>query len=163
LSFKREIHDHLVSAFGAENVRTDVPISQLRRGGSDSVEIHLPGQPPIQTTVAAMAMASHVLQRKGNTMTGKRKQKAETQPGPDVGHNSVAADQLKAFIERIERLEEEKAALTGDIRDVYSEALGNGFDTKAMRKIVAMRRKDHAQRKEEDAILELYMQALGMT
>ena len=76
--------------------------------------------------------------------------------------NTVAADPLKAFIERIERLEEEKAALAGDLREVYSEAKGNGYDTKVMRKIVSMRRKDHAERQEEQAIMELYLQALGM-
>jgi len=76
--------------------------------------------------------------------------------------DSVAADQLKAFIERIERLEEEKAGIAGDIREIYAEAKGNGFDTKAIRKIIAIRKKDHAERQEEEAILELYMQALGM-
>ena len=76
---------------------------------------------------------------------------------PIVATESVAADQLKAFIERIERLEEEKAALAGDIREVYGEAKGNGFDTKVLRK------KDFAERQEEEAILELYMQALGMS
>ncbi len=76
--------------------------------------------------------------------------------------NTVAADQLKSFIERIERLEEEKAALAGDLREVYSEAKGNGYDTKVMRKIVSLRRKDHAERQEEQAIMELYLQSLGM-
>jgi uncharacterized protein (UPF0335 family) len=76
--------------------------------------------------------------------------------------NSVQGDELKAFIERIERLEEEKAALAGDLRDVYSEAKANGFDTKIMRKIVSLRRKDHAERQEEEAIMELYLAALGM-
>ena len=76
--------------------------------------------------------------------------------------NSVSGEELKAFIERIERLEEEKAALAGDIRDVYSEAKANGFDTKIMRKIVTLRRKDHAERKDEEAIMELYLEALGM-
>jgi uncharacterized protein (UPF0335 family) len=79
-----------------------------------------------------------------------------------VPTDSVAADQLKAFIERIERLEEEKAGISGDIKDVYAEAKGNGFDTKVLRKIIALRKKDHAERQEEEAILELYMQALGM-
>ncbi len=79
-----------------------------------------------------------------------------------VPTDSVAADQLKAFIERIERLEEEKAGISGDIKDIYAEAKGNGFDTKAIRKIVSLRKKDHAERQEEEAILELYMQALGM-
>ena len=75
---------------------------------------------------------------------------------------SVAADQLKAFIERIERLEEEKAGIAGDIKEIYAEAKGNGFDTKVMRKIISLRKKDHAERQEEEAILELYLQALGM-
>ena len=76
--------------------------------------------------------------------------------------NSVAGEELKAFIERIERLEEEKAALAGDLREVYAEAKGNGFDTKIMRKIISLRRKDHAERQEEEAIMDLYLQALGM-
>ena len=75
---------------------------------------------------------------------------------------SVAADQLKSFIERIERLEEEKAGIAGDIKEIYAEAKGNGFDSKAMRRIISLRKKDHAERQEEEAILELYMQALGM-
>ena len=79
-----------------------------------------------------------------------------------VSTESVAADQLKSFIERIERLEEEKAGLAGDIKEVFAEAKGSGFDTKVMRKIISIRKKDHAERQEEDAILELYMQALGM-
>jgi uncharacterized protein (UPF0335 family) len=79
-----------------------------------------------------------------------------------AGEGNVAADQLKSFIERIERLEEEKAGLASDIKDVYAEAKGTGFDVKALRKIISLRKKDHAERQEEDAILELYMQALGM-
>ena len=59
---------------------------------------------------------------------------------------SVAADQLKAFIERIERLEEEKAGIAGDIKDVYAEAKGNGFDTKVLRKIISLRKRDYAER-----------------
>ena len=76
--------------------------------------------------------------------------------------SGFAKDQLKSFINRIERLEEERAALSADIKEVYSEAKGNGYDTKVMRKIVSMRRKDHAERQEEQAIMELYLQALGM-
>ncbi len=85
---------------------------------------------------------------------------------PGVGHNSspsaIAADQLKSFIERVERLEEEKKALSEDIRDVYAEAKGNGFDAKIMRKIVALRKMDHAERKEMEAIMDLYLEALDM-
>jgi len=76
--------------------------------------------------------------------------------------DGVAADQLKAFIERIERLEEEKAGIAGDIKDVYAEAKGNGFDVKILRKIISLRKKDPSERQEENAILELYLQALGM-
>ena len=79
-----------------------------------------------------------------------------------VDTNSVAAGELKAFIERSERLEEEKKALAGDLRDGYTEAKAQGFDTKVMRKIVALRRRDHAERKEEEAIMDLYLEALGM-
>ena len=75
---------------------------------------------------------------------------------------SVAADQLKSLIERIERLEEEKAGIAGDIKDVYAEAKANGFDTKVLRRIVSIRKQDHAERQEQEAILDLYMHALGM-
>lgn len=81
---------------------------------------------------------------------------------PAVDASSVAADQLKVFIERIERLAEEVAGLQADLKDVYAEAKGTGFDTKALRKIIALRKQDHAERQESEAILELYMQALGM-
>ena len=80
----------------------------------------------------------------------------------DVAESGVAADELKQFIERIERLEEEKAGIASDIKDVFAELKGRGFDTKAVRKILGIRKKDHAERQEEEAILELYMQALGM-
>lgn len=74
----------------------------------------------------------------------------------------VAASQLKAIIERIERLEEEKAGIAGDIRDIYAEAKGNGFNAKVLRKIVAIRKRDAEERQEEQAILDLYMSSLGM-
>lgn len=76
--------------------------------------------------------------------------------------SNAAAGQLKAFIERIERLEEEKKNIADDIKDVYAEAKGNGFDTKVLRKIVSIRKQDQNERKEQDEILSLYMQALGM-
>jgi uncharacterized protein (UPF0335 family) len=75
---------------------------------------------------------------------------------------SFGRDQLKAFIERVERLEEEKKAIADDIRDVYAEAKGSGFDVKALRAIVRMRKQDADERKEQEAILETYMHALGM-
>ncbi|MEZ5775126.1 MAG: DUF2312 domain-containing protein [Hyphomicrobiaceae bacterium] len=70
--------------------------------------------------------------------------------------------QLKSVVERIERLEEEKAAIASDIKDVYAEAKANGFDTKALRKVISLRRKNMNERKEEEAILATYMAALGM-
>ncbi len=73
-----------------------------------------------------------------------------------------AKDQLKAIIERIERLEEEKKATSDDIRDVYAEAKGNGFDAKALRTIVRLRKLDSDERREQEEILETYMHALGM-
>ena len=73
-----------------------------------------------------------------------------------------AKDQLKAFIERVERLEEEKKALSDDIRDVYAEAKGNGFDVKALRTIVRLRKLEATEREEQQAILDTYMHALGM-
>jgi len=78
----------------------------------------------------------------------------------DVG--GIAADRLRSFIERIERLEEEKAALSGDIREVYAEAKGTGFDTKIMRQIVRLRKMDESSRQEQDELLELYRRAIGM-
>lgn len=72
------------------------------------------------------------------------------------------AGQLKSFIERIERLEEEKKTVSGDIKEVYAEAKANGFDTKILKKIVALRRKSEDERTEEEAMLETYMVALGM-
>ncbi len=78
----------------------------------------------------------------------------------DVG--GIAAEQLRAIIDRIERLEEEKKALSEDIKDVYAEAKGNGFDTKIIRKIIAIRKRDRAELDEEETILEVYLRALGM-
>jgi uncharacterized protein (UPF0335 family) len=75
---------------------------------------------------------------------------------------SVAADQLRAFIERVERLESEKAAISTDIKEVYAEAKGNGFDTKVMRKIVNIRKQDENERAEQEAILSTYLAAMGM-
>ena len=76
--------------------------------------------------------------------------------------HGVARDQLRAFIERIERLEEEKKTIADDIKDVYGEAKSMGFDTKILKKVIALRKKDEQERMEEDAILETYLAALGM-
>ena len=75
---------------------------------------------------------------------------------------SSAKDQLHAIVSRIERLEEEKAALSADLREVYAEAKGNGFDVKALRAVVRLRKKDENERREEELILDTYLHALGM-
>jgi len=75
---------------------------------------------------------------------------------------SVAAGHLKQIIERIERLEEEKRDVGEQIKEVFAEAKGNGFDTKTLRKIIALRKKDPNERSEEEAMLDLYLSALGM-
>jgi uncharacterized protein (UPF0335 family) len=81
----------------------------------------------------------------------------------DIVKTGVAAQELTQFVERVERLEEEKKALSDDIRDVYAEMKGRGFDVRAVRQIVRIRKQDHSERKEMEAILELYMSALNMT
>jgi uncharacterized protein (UPF0335 family) len=75
---------------------------------------------------------------------------------------TVAAGQLRAFIERVERLEEEKSQIQEDIKEIFAEMKGTGFDTKAVRTIIRLRKKDAAERQEEEAILDLYKTALGM-
>ncbi len=79
---------------------------------------------------------------------------------PDVG--GVAADRLRSFVERIERLEEEKAALAADIREVYSEAKGAGFDVKVLRQIVRLRKVDQSDRQQMEHLFDVYKSALGM-
>ena len=74
----------------------------------------------------------------------------------------VAGDRLKSFIERIERLEEEKRALAEDIKEVYAEAKANGFDTKTLRQVIRMRKLEANERQEQEALLDLYLNALGM-
>lgn len=83
------------------------------------------------------------------------------------GHNSkrvggVAVDQLRSIIERVERLEEEKANLAADIRDVFAEAKGNGFCVRTIRKILKLRKMDTSERDEQEAVLDTYLRALGM-
>jgi uncharacterized protein (UPF0335 family) len=84
----------------------------------------------------------------------------------DIGHNSgdilnaSAQGQLRTIIERIEQLEEDKAAVANDLKEVYAEAKGNGFHTKTIRKVVRLRKQDRAKRQEEEALLDLYMHAV---
>lgn len=89
---------------------------------------------------------------------------------PGIGHNNppkntggIAGDNLRQYIERIERLAEERAVINEDIREVFAEAKANGFDAKIMRKIITIRKMEAAERDEQDALIELYKNALGMT
>lgn len=79
-----------------------------------------------------------------------------------AGPAGVARDQLRAIIERIEKLEEEKQAIADDIKEVYAEAKANGYDTKTLRQVVRLRKQDSAERQEQEALLDLYLHALGM-
>lgn len=79
------------------------------------------------------------------------------------GFDPVQGDQLKSIVERIERLDEEKKTIADDIKEVYAEAKGNGYDTKILRKVIAIRKRDRNERLEEEAILDLYLQAVGDT
>ena len=80
----------------------------------------------------------------------------------DSGPGGFAAGQLKSFVERIERLEEEKKTISDDIKDVYGEAKANGFDTKILRQVIRIRKQDADERQEQETILDLYLAALGM-
>ena len=79
-----------------------------------------------------------------------------------MSEGNVAADQLRLFIERIERLEEEKKGIADDVKDVYAEAKANGYDTKTLRAVIRIRKQDTAERQEAEALLDLYLAALGM-
>ncbi|MEO0760292.1 MAG: GapR family DNA-binding domain-containing protein [Pseudomonadota bacterium] len=80
----------------------------------------------------------------------------------EVAPGAVAADQLRTIIERIERLEEEKREITEQVKEVYAEAKANGYDTRILRKVVSLRKKDAEERQEEETLLEMYLSALGM-
>lgn len=99
--------------------------------------------------------------KKGAGKGGNGRSLSKTDNSGSDAHG-VARDQLRAFCERIERLEEEKKTIADDIRDVYGEARAMGFDTKIMKKVIALRKKDDQQRMEEDLILDTYLSALGM-
>jgi uncharacterized protein (UPF0335 family) len=81
---------------------------------------------------------------------------------PEAGHNSVAADQLKSIVERIERMEEEKKAISEDIKDVYTESKGQGYDVKALRTIIRLRKQSPDDVAAQEAVLDTYKHALGM-
>jgi uncharacterized protein (UPF0335 family) len=85
--------------------------------------------------------------------------RAATERVPDSG--GVAAERLRSFVQRIERLEEDKAGLGQDLKEVYAEAKGEGFDVKVLRKLISLRKRDPQQRREEEELLELYLSAIG--
>ncbi|MEM9015064.1 MAG: DUF2312 domain-containing protein [Pseudomonadota bacterium] len=77
------------------------------------------------------------------------------------GVTTVAADRLRSFIERVERLEEEKATIMNDVKEVFAEAKGEGYDVKTLRQVIRIRKMDRADRQEQEALLDLYLSALG--
>lgn len=81
----------------------------------------------------------------------------------DAAGKAIAVDQLRSFIERIERLEEEKKTISDDIKEVYTELKGNGFDAKAVKEIIRLRKKEDIERQEEEGVIQLYKDALGMS
>lgn len=89
-------------------------------------------------------------------------EKAPAEKGHNVRAGGLAVDQLKSIIARVEKLEEEKAGLSADIRDVFAEAKGNGFDVKAIRTIIKMRKMEPQEREEQETVLDTYLHALGM-
>ncbi|MDO9501915.1 DUF2312 domain-containing protein [Falsiroseomonas sp.] len=84
----------------------------------------------------------------------------EKDPDPEVG--GIAVDRLRSIIERVERLEEERKALAGDIKDIFSEAKSAGFDVKVIKQIISLRKKEPAEVEEQETLLDLYRRALGM-
>lgn len=108
--------------------------------------------------LAAAAFAPEISEPKTDGETEMADGSASFEPS---GASTVAGERLKLFIERVERLEEDKKAVMDDIKEVFAEAKGEGYDTKVMRQIVRLRKMDHADRQEQEALLELYLSALG--
>jgi uncharacterized protein (UPF0335 family) len=122
------------------------------------VTISMPGSglPPIETDTATIARAAKGLPTRPAVPGDNSGDPPPT--GGDTG--GVAAAKLRSFVERIERLESEKDDLATDIREVFAEAKGNGFDTKIMRKVIQLRKLEEPDRKEQDELLDLYRRAL---
>jgi uncharacterized protein (UPF0335 family) len=91
-----------------------------------------------------------------------QKSRARQEADPDPKTGGIAADRLRSLIERIERLEEERKALSSDIKDIYAEAKSAGFDVKVLRQLITLRRKEPAEVEEQESLLDLYKKALGM-
>jgi uncharacterized protein (UPF0335 family) len=98
----------------------------------------------------------------GTNITEARKSRTRQENDPDPKTGGIAADRLRSIVERIERLEEEKKALSADIKDIFGEAKASGFDVKALRALITLRRKEPAEVEEQDSLLMLYRRALGM-
>src|ERR1700730_241916 len=135
------------------------------RRGHDCVDISscvltLAGEPPIAGFHSLRAEPAGAVRASSPIISGGRQGKWWMKD--DIAKTGVAAQELTQFVERVERLEEEKKAISEDIRDVYAEMKGRGFDVRAVRQIVRIRKQDHSERKEMEAILELYMSALDM-
>lgn len=124
-----------------------------------TVSISVPGGP--STPEIPLSELSTVAENVAGFMRGPKKSKVEK--AEEVSSNVIAVGQLRAFIERIERLEEEKQTVADDIKDVYGELKGSGFDSKTVRAIIHLRKKEDHERHEEEAMLHLYMDALGMS
>lgn len=114
----------------------------------NDVTIEMPGHPPIKTTSEVFSRAAAAI----------KKENAKPAQTPAT---RFAKDQLKSIIERIERLESEKAEIAEQIKEVFGEAKGNGFDVKILRMVVRIRKQDRAKRMETEAILDLYLSAIG--
>lgn len=124
-----------------------------------TVSISVPGGP--STPEIPLSELSTVAENIGGFMRGPKKSKVEK--AEEVSSNVIAVGQLRSFIERIERLEEEKSTIGDDIKEVYAELKGSGFDSKVVRTIIRLRKKEDHERQEEEAMLQLYMDALGMS
>lgn len=120
------------------------------------------GVPKGAVAKAARAVTSEAA---GKATNPKDSRQAEAFTDDETGHaavHGIARDQLRSFVERLERLEEEKKTIADDIKDVYGEAKAMGFDTKILKKVIALRKKDDQERLEEDLVLDTYLHALGM-
>jgi len=98
----------------------------------------------------------------GTNITEAKKSRARQESDPDPKTGGIAADRLRSIVERIERLEEEKKALANDIKDIFGEAKASGFDVKALRALITLRKKEPAEVEEQETLLDVYRRALGM-
>lgn len=145
-----------------ETAAPEAPLAQ-----TEFVEdVRDPGPDPTADTAdtAATSAADRAAQTSADGAPRSAKPKTTAPPAGAKSNDAhgVAREQLRSFIERIENLEEEKKTIADDIKDVYGEAKGTGFDTKILRKVVAIRKQDADERAEQEAILDTYLHALGM-